>query len=390
MPTSKKYDILIVGGGVAGLSTAYYLAKAGQKNIAVLEQEKVLGGHASGRNAGMIRQAIEDPVLAKLALHGRKLLSRQQWPISFVSNGSLLLGSTDEAELNRTSKTLSRLGVRYCWMSEQEAVRKVSILQGSWFGRALFCPSDAFVDIDALLRSFLTELQQFEVPVYRGVEINAVTKSGNHFCIETSSKNILECKRIVNAAGAWALPLAKIAGASPIPLDAYRRHIFTSQTLGSAVRKWPFVWDVSRGFYFRPVGQSLLLSACDKQRVDVNDLAARHEKVEPEAKSILRNKMDSFSDSFRNVRLVKAKSGLRTMAPDGRFVIGEDPKLKNFYWVAGLGGHGVTTCLSVGELAANLILGKKVDRHLEKVLSPCRFQNERDPFILESSEIHAS
>ena len=61
------------------------------------------------------------------------------------------------------------------------------------------------------------------------------------------------------------------------------------------------------------------------------------------------------------------------MTPDGRFVIGEDTKLKNFYWVAGLGGHGVTTCFSVGELAAGLLLGHAADPALEKALSPGRF-----------------
>jgi len=61
------------------------------------------------------------------------------------------------------------------------------------------------------------------------------------------------------------------------------------------------------------------------------------------------------------------------MASDGRFVIGEDPNLKNFYWVAGLGGHGVTTSFSVGDLAARLVLGKKADPRAVRWASVKRF-----------------
>ena len=67
-----KTDVLIIGGGVAGLSTAYFLGKSGQKKVIVLEQEKKLGGHASGRNAGMLRQALPDPILAAIARDSRR------------------------------------------------------------------------------------------------------------------------------------------------------------------------------------------------------------------------------------------------------------------------------------------------------------------------------
>ena len=83
-------------------------------------------------------------------------------------------------------------------------------------------------------------------------------------------------------------------------------------------------------------------------------------------------KLKTFSGMLAGVRVIEAKSGLRTMTPDGRFAIGEDAVRKNFYWVAGLGGHGVTTCFSVGELSANLILGKKVHENLKQALSPAR------------------
>ena len=90
--------------------------------------------------------------------------------------------------------------------------------------------------------------------------------------------------------------------------------------------------------------------------------------------------MDSFSNKFRAISIQSVKSGLRTMAPDGRFVVGEDPRLKGFFWVAGLGGHGVTASFSVGDLASDLILGRKREKYLVNALSPGRFvKHQRHP-----------
>ena len=73
-----KVETLIIGGGVAGLSTAYFLGQSGERSVLVLEQEKSLGGHASGRNAGMLRQALSDPVLAQLAVKSRRFFDRAE------------------------------------------------------------------------------------------------------------------------------------------------------------------------------------------------------------------------------------------------------------------------------------------------------------------------
>ena len=98
------------------------------------------------------------------------------------------------------------------------------------------------------------------------------------------------------------------------------------------------------------------------------------EKIDSKMKGVLLKKLRSFSKNFSKIKLRRGKAGLRTMAPDGRFVIGEDPKLKGFFWVAGLGGHGVTTSFSVGNLVAGLVSGKRKKDNFSKALSPARFK----------------
>ena len=368
-----KTDILIIGGGVAGLSTAHFLAKSGQRSVLVLEQEKVLGGHASGRNAGMLRQALSDPVLAELAVKSRRTFSRaakQGWSgLNLQPNGSLLLSKNGNEELENIEGTLRALGSRPQWLSKEAAAKKSPLLKGGNFDRALFCASDALIDIDALLGGFLRHLRQGGVRVLRGEKLWTVHPADGGFLVHSGTRKWF-CKKIVNAAGAWAGWVAEKSGASLVPLTAYRRHLYFTKPDPAPKGLWPFVWDLSHDFYFRPIGRRIMLSPCDKTPETRGD---RGEKVNPAMKNALLGKLKAFSGSLGGLRIERAQSGLRTMTPDGRFVIGEDRKLKNFYWVAGLGGHGVTTCFSVGKLAAGLVLGSKTDDKMKAALSPGRF-----------------
>jgi D-arginine dehydrogenase len=278
------------------------------------------------------------------------------------------------SELQRIASGVRGAGIDFEWLSHREALKRVPVLSGGDFSRALFCPSDAVVEIDALLGRFSDELKKKGVPVLRGCPIRSIQKTTRGFLVQAGTRKILT-QKIINAAGAWASLVAIRARASHVPLLAYQRHLFESRRFPSAKKNWPFVWDLSHEFYFRPVKEGfLMLSACDKtlRRVQAAG-AVEGEKIDPRMESVLLKKMNKFSGNFGSLRIASVKSGLRTITPDGRFVIGEDPKLKDFYWVAGLGGHGVTTCFAVGRLAGNIISGKKVDRNIAKAFSPGRF-----------------
>ncbi len=253
------------------------------------------------------------------------------------------------------------------------------LLRNGDFKKGLYCPSDARVDIQKLLRAFLKELRRLGVSIWCGYGVEKIEKNPGGFLLHAGGKTFFG-KKIVNAAGAWAGEIAKKAGAMPVPLKAYRRHLFEAQfDKGDSALflkkgavpfiRWPFVWDLSHQFYFRPLGNKLLLSPCDKKIFR----RAGGEKIDRRMKQVLLGKLNRFCGGFKSLKIEKAKSGLRTMAPDGRFVIGEDPRVPGFFWMAGLGGHGVTTCFSSGRLAADLVLGKKREEFLVDAVSPKRF-----------------
>lgn len=368
----KTVRFLIIGGGVAGLSTAYHLAAQRAGSVLLLEREARLGGHASGRNAGMIRQTVEDVATARMAVQSRQALSRWK-AIGFENSGSLLLakGKTTSS-LAKIRRILKGLGVRANLLKSNAAAARVSLLKNADFEQALFCPTDALVDIDLLLKQFLIRLKKRNVEVGLGEKPRRIYKRDGFFYVETD-KGQYRAQYLVNAAGAWAGPLGKQLSALEIPFKAYRRHLFL--TVPGKRENWPFVWDLSHEFYFRPQGASLLLSPCDNDffKLNASKKDALAEKTDQGKKQDLLKKLSRFSGRPLFWKLRGETAGLRTMTDDGRFVIGEDPKVAGFFWVAGLGGHGMTTCLAVGKLASDLLLKKNKDVKSAKAFSPRRF-----------------
>ncbi len=376
-----KTDILVIGAGFAGLSTAYSLAKERPGRVVVIESEKKLGGHASGRNAGMIRQTVSDPVLASLAVEGRRLMGRAQkngWDIGFRSAGSLLVANGRGLDELKAIRRVTRAQSVECrFLSPQSARRRVLALDRGSFNHALFCPSDALVDIEKLMRGYLNALKALGVPVLRDHAVHSIKKQGGVFRVSAGGHVFLAGK-IVNAAGAWAGAVGEKAGAVRVPFRAYRRHLFESFAPEGFKNHWPFVWDLSHNFYFRPLEKTLLLSPCDKDpfRLALGQTRGPAERTDARLEKELALKLRNYWPGLAGLKIKNKKAGLRTMTPDGRFVVGEDPRVKGFYWVAGLGGHGVTTSFSVGKLAGDLILGKKRAKSLVDALSPKRFLNK--------------
>jgi D-arginine dehydrogenase len=362
---------IIVGAGFAGAATAYHLTLGGRRDVMVVERETIPGFHSSGRNAAMVRQCVSDPDLAQLARHGAAFLQHLpvDWPlpVEYRRNGSLLLGcGPGWRKLVQDAERGRRLGVDIALWTPEQAKSRVRVLKGADFEGAVWCESDGVVDIHALLAGYLKAAAVRGAQIRYGAAVRNIRRLGaNGFEITTDDETI-SAEVLVNAAGAWANGLAQMAGAGKLPLHPCRRHLFVSPPLGWTDKSWPFVWDVSHDIYFRPEGEGLLLCACDQDELPACDPA-----VDGAAEELLAEKITRFMPELSGVPINRRWAGLRTLTPDGRFVIGWDPTVRGLFWVAGLGGHGVTTSSAVGALAADLIragAGKKAEP-----FSPRRF-----------------
>ena len=356
MGVTRSFEYVIVGAGFAGAATAYHLARRGRTAILLLEQESVPGFHSSGRNAAMLRQCVSDPELTKLARAGANFIRHLpgDWPdaVPFKQNGSLLLGSGAGWEkLQRDTEVGLQTGIEMELWTPAQAKRLVPLLRQAEFDGAAWCGTDGIVDIHALLSGYLKYAAGNGAEIRYNGAVRSVRRAGaSGFEISTDAGEF-GARVLVNAAGAWANPLARLAGAAELPLRPCRRHLFVSGPLAWVDKSWPFVWHVTHDIYFRPEAEGLLLCACDQTELPPGD-----PPLDESVKEMLAEKIERYMPALSEVSISRAWAGFRTLTPDGRVVIGWDHQLENIFWVAGLGGHGMTTSAAVGELAAELLL----------------------------------
>ena len=366
---SSQY--VIIGAGFAGAATAYHLARRGVKDILILEQERVAGVHSSGRNASMVRQVVPEPTLMPLTREGAAFVRNLpvDWPspVSFQQNGSLLLASGEGwKKLSRDAEIARQIGIEVEFWSQERAIEHVPVLRGADFEGAVWCPTDGVIDIHALLSGYLKAAASLGAQIRYGCSVQGVdVRDGCVHGVLTADGDI-RTEAVINAAGPWAGMVGKLSGAVEVPLRPCRRHLFITAPVPWVDPKWPFIWDDAHGVYFRPDSGGLLLCPCDQEEMAPGIPPTDNSVVE-----LLAEKIKHSFPGISDVAIRKSWAGFRTLSADGRFVIGWDPKVRGFFWVAGLGGHGVTTSSSVGSLAASLIL----DPHGAggKEFSPDRF-----------------
>lgn len=351
-------SIVIVGAGFAGAAVAFHLTRMGMERVTILEQEKVPGMHASGRNASMIRQVVPYESIAALARGGAAFLHNlpSDWPLEtrFEQNGSFLLAAPgDSAKLKRDGARSRECGVPAEWWPIERIVETLPTLAGSPAEGGIWCPTDGVVDIHSLLHGYLKSAVSAGAQLKTASPLRRVVVRQNKVCAVQTESDELKAEVIINAAGAWAQQIGHLAEASSIPLTPYRRHLFVTNPLDWVDPHWPIAWDLSQELYFRPESGGLLLCPCDEE-AQAPGVAAD----DPVALQMLAEKVTRFYPKLADLPIRRSWTGLRTLAPDGRFVVGWDSLLKGFFWLAGLGGHGVTTSYSVGLLAASLVTNK--------------------------------
>lgn len=372
MPRKKTFDHLIVGSGLAGLATAFFLAeRSDPSKIAVTDREPGPGLAASSRSASMICQLVRDTVTCRIMVRSARLL-REVWlarfpDVRFEPTGSLHIGlASDMAAFDPSVRAARSEGVDIERLTKDEAVRRFPSLDRTEFEAALWCPSDGVVDTERLIWRLWQDLRTRGVYFGFTADGRVEAREGS-FETLVGPGNWLSAPVLVNAAGAWADEVARSAGASPLAVSPMRRHVFITREFEPSLR-FPIVWDVSREIYVRPEGPAVMTSPCDEE-----PQPAGPSLVTEAAAELLEDKLKSFFPRIVGAKHVKIWSGLRTFSGDRRFVIGWDGKKQNFFWTACLGGYGVTAAAGCGELAAQLLTRQPADPELVRSFSPDRF-----------------
>ena len=374
VPLPDRVAVVVVGAGFAGAATAWALSRSAFGPGLILEQEESYGFHASGRNAAILRLVESDPVIRTLATrsarHIRHLDGASE-PLLGIPGGLTLGGEGVRHELEaQFEATRSDQDFQTEMLAAAEARSRFPLLAAVQFDCALFCPTEAIVDIHALLTRYLHDARQSGFTLVTRCPVRGLTVEAGRVTGVETDRGRVRADVVVDAGGAWAGRLAErtVTGRTGLPLQPLRRHLFVTGPPPGGHRRSPFAWIEDAAFYFRPEGDGLLFSPCDETAMPAGD-----PPTDPAAADLLAEKLARHAPSFTDLPIRRSWACLRTFAPDRRPIIGPDAHLPGLFHVSGLGGFGMGASAAVGELAAALIAGQRPEWIDPALVSPARF-----------------
>lgn len=354
-------DFIVIGAGIAGASAAAELAAHGR--VLLLESETHAGYHATGRSAAFFAAEYGNAVVRGLTALSEHFFFTP--PEGFTQaplirgRDCMFFGRKDQEaslrNMHRDNPDLRRL-------DGPQVRQRVPIFAGDYVAHALWTEKGGDLDVDAVLQGYLRKLRREGGEVLSGYPVTALSQRGGSWEV-TANQQSFRAPIVVNAAGAWADPVAEMGDVGPLGITPMRRTAFTIDPPdGVDFEDWPLMIDVDEDFYFKPDAGQILISPadetpsapCDAQAEDI-DVAIAVDRFER-------------ATTVEVTRVNHRWAGLRSFAPDRIFVVGFDPRQPGFFWLAGQGGYGVQSAPSLAQLTRALITQTPPDQAFLEVL----------------------
>jgi D-arginine dehydrogenase len=363
-----RFDIAVVGGGIAGIGVAAELSGDGA-SIAVLEQEDGLARHSSGRSAAAFLESYGSPAIRALTRASRPLLDagERDRPAVLTPRSLIWVGDADNVS---TVEALVAAEPLLRGISPEQARALCPELRPQWLAAAAIEDDAQDIDVAELFDRFRRRAVHNGVQMVTGARLRAGERVDGVWRLDTVAGEV-RAGILVDAAGAWADEVAAAVGVAPVGLTPLRRTV-AIVTSPKASRDWPLVADAADGFYFRPEGDALLVSPADETPSPPCDAKPSTEDI-----ALALDRANAATTlELRHVRTSWA--GLRTFAPDHNPVVGPEPGHDGFIWLAGQGGYGMQTAPAMARLAAALVRGEPVpDDILAEGLDPAALAPQR-------------
>ncbi|MDZ4276899.1 MAG: FAD-binding oxidoreductase [Erythrobacter sp.] len=340
--------MLVIGGGIAGLSVAARIAP--HARVVVLEAESAPGYHASGRSVAFAHYGLGERIVRTLTA-----LSLPDLAPHAARHPALHIASARQtAALDALEDVHRHFGSDCARITPDEARALVPVLKRGpdHCHTALVDHGSLKLDTNAMLQAHIADLRAHGSALVTGAQVRTIRRDGEAWRVATS-KGHFAAAIIVNAAGAWADDIAHLAGVAPIGIEPRRRTVISfAAPEGVDVRAWPFTKTVGEGFYLLPEGRGQLLASsmdqtpsepCDAAPEEL-DIAIAADRVEQATTLAIR-------------RISHSWAGLRSFAPDELPVIGHAAGAPGFVWCAGQGGFGFQTAPALSRIAARAALG---------------------------------
>jgi D-arginine dehydrogenase len=374
-PRAQQADFLIIGGGIAGASAAHWLAPHGK--VILLERESQPGYHSTGRSAALFMESYGTAQVRALTCASRAFLEHppagfSEYPL-LSPRGAMMVASPGQEELLQQHwEVLRAMSPNAHLLDCAQSCAQVPVLRPAKVAGGVLEPDAADMDVHAIHQGYLRTLRRAGGAVVCDTAVKALHRRGHVWQVQAGD-HWYEAPVVLNAAGAWADEVAKLAGLPGVGLQPRRRSAFIfAPPQGLDVTAWPLVFGASEDWYFKPDAGMLLGSPANADPVEPQDVQPEELDV-----AVAIHRIGEMT-TLTIHRPTRTWAGLRSFVADGDLVAGFDPQAPGFFWVAAQGGYGIQTSPAMGEACAALARGLPLPEHIASfgltpaMLSPAR------------------
>ena len=373
----NEFEFIVIGAGMAGASVACELSA--HARVLVLEQEAQPGYHSTGRSAALFAETYGNRTIRALTRGSRAFYLDP--PQGFTEHpllaprGALFIARSDQtASLDRLLEEVAGLRSNIRRLDARQASAMVPVLKGGYVADAVVDPDAMDIEVHGLLHGYLRGFRARGGRLVANGSVQQLERDAQGWRVRTRHGDSYRSPVVINAAGAWADPVAGLAGAHPVGLTPKRRTaILFAAPPELDSKAWPLVIDADEQFYFKPDAGKMLASPADETPIPPCDVQPEELDI-----AILVDRLQQATD-LAIPRIEHSWAGLRTFAADKTPVVGFDPDVPGFFWLAGQGGYGIQTAPAMGRLAAALARHRPVPPDLADLgvtttaLAPGRF-----------------
>ena len=355
-------DVIIIGGGIAGISAAARLAPFCA--VTLLESEDNLAHHASGRSAALYEPRYGLPPVVELSMASGDYF--RSIPNLLTPRGLMILGRAGEEAA--FAADIAAMDLHEISLNAARAI--VPILNPDSIAFIGYGDHAWDIDTDLLIQGFARSARQNGAKILPKSPVTQIEKTKTGWRVITPNGTYL-AQILINAAGAWADTVAQMAGIKTLGIQPLRRSMARIPAPGGHdLTHWPMIFGCGETWYCKPDAGALIVSPADEDPMPPHDAFADD--------MVLAEGLARYGDMVTEpvTRLIANWAGLRSFAPDRVPVIGFDAQDPSFFWLAGQGGYGFQTSEGASRLAAQLITGQTAgdfSTSLIAALDPRRF-----------------
>ena len=376
----SQADFIIIGGGIAGASTGFWLSQ--HARVIVLERESHPGYHSTGRSAALYTAAYGTPQVRALTQASRDFFDAPppgfcEHPLLTPRGEMTVDFSGDPAELQNQFLSAKVTVPQMQLLSAEEACVRLPILRREKVHGAIYDPTASDIDTDALHQGYLRGIRRNQGQVLTDTQVVSLSRDAEGIWQVQTDGQTFSAPVIINAAGAWADKIGALAGAQPLGLQPKRRAAFIfAGPEGVDIHHWPMLVSLDESFYMKPDAGMLLGSPANADPVEPHD-------VQPEELDIAMGIYQIEEATTLTIRRpTRTWAGLRSFVSDGDLLSGFDPQVPGLFWVAAQGGYGIQTSPAMGQASAALVRGEALPEALSKfglnaaMLAPARLNQQ--------------